>query len=703
MSPFRDLKLEDAYDSGSSGSNVLRDFYVPVMSEAIRYDRLTGYFSSTILALAARGVAGLVRNGGRMRLVSSPQFTEEDIDVLSSNPTEIEIDNLISDRFQHLVSDVDGLADYIAQDHLRAFAWMLKQGYLEVKILVPRDFDGRAGIFHSKVGILTDSDGNKLSFSGSVNETAAAWKHNIEEFKVFRSWESEGSKWVRHDQGQFERYWEPSADMPYISRPLPDKIRESLVAVAPDDLESLDLTEPLDTSPVSTGPPPLRDYQNEAVTAWMSAGMQGILEMATGTGKTRTALECISRFQSGSGRSLTVVTAPFQHIATQWRQILADMDPVCSFDSGNWKSNFRNSLSELKTFQRDHLVWVAVQNTASSQEFLDLLASAEKTVGNKLLVGDEAHGLGARVFSKALSPLYSARLGLTATPSRWFDEVGSKSLQDFFHGTVYEFSLSKALNWIDPHTGQTPLAPYNYHPEFIDLTDEELEEFASLTQQIVAEAARSQHDEPSERLELLLFKRAALVKTAEYKIPAFESLVHSLPDMQGTLIYCHNEEQMSEVISIVAKTRYRYRRFTGAEGTSPRPEFQGLSEREWILESFNQGEIDVLVAMKCLDEGVDVPSAKRGIILASSGNPREFIQRRGRLLRRFPGKEKAEIHDLVVIPKFGKGIAIDASNSARAIIAKELERIEEFSQDALNSEIINAKVLAKLMEMGFVN
>ena len=703
MSPFRDLNLEDAYDSGSSGSDVLRDFYIPVMSEAIRYDRLTGYFSSTILALAARGVAGLVRNGGRMRLVSSPQFTEQDIEVLSSNPSEIEIDNLISDRFQHLASDVDGLADYIAQDHLRAFAWMLKQGYLEVRILVPRDFDGRAGIFHSKVGILTDSEGEKLSFSGSVNETAAAWKHNIEEFKVFRSWESEGAKWVRHDQGQFERYWDPSADMPYISRPLPQRIRESLVAVAPDDLESLDLTEHRDGSRGSTGPPPLRDYQNEAVAAWMSAGMQGILEMATGTGKTRTALECISLFQSGSGRSLTVVTAPFQHIATQWRQILADMDPVCSFDSGNWKSNFRNSLSELKTFQRDHLVWVAVQNTASSQGFLDLLASAEKTVGSMLLIGDEAHGLGARVFSKALSPLYSARLGLTATPSRWFDEVGSKSLQDFFQGTVYEFSLSKALTWIDPHTGQTPLAPYNYHPEFIDLTDEELDEFASLTQQIVSEAARSQHDEPSERLELLLFKRAALVKTAAYKIPAFESLVHSLPDMLGTLIYCHNEEQMSEVISIVAKTRYRYRRFTGAEGTSPRPEFQGLSEREWILESFNQGEIDVLVAMKCLDEGVDVPSAKRGIILASSGNPREFIQRRGRLLRRFPGKEKAEIHDLVVIPKFGKGIVIDASNSARAIIAKELERIEEFSQDALNSEIINAKVLAKLMEMGFVN
>lgn len=681
---------------------MLCDFYVPVMSEAVRYDRLTGYFSSTILALAARGVAGLVQNGGRMRLVSSPQFTEQDIEVLTSNPSETEIDNLISDRFRDLVSDVEGLADFIAKDHLRAFAWMLKQGYLEVRILVPRDFDGRAGIFHSKVGILTDSEGNKLSFSGSVNETAAAWKHNIEEFKVFRSWEPEGARWVKHDQAQFERYWSPSADMPYVSRPLPDKIRESLVAVAPQDFESLDLSETRSSAPGVVAPPPLRDYQVEAVEAWISADMRGILEMATGTGKTRTALECISRFQRSSKKSLTVVTAPFQHIATQWREILVGMDPVCSFDSGNWKRNFRNSLSELATFQRDHLVWVVVQNTASSKEFLELLGSAEKTVGSMLLVGDEAHGLGARVFSQALSPSYTARLGLSATPARWFDEAGSKSLQDFFHGSVYEFSLSKALTWIDPQTGETPLAPYNYHSEFIDLTDDELAEFAALTQQIVAEAARSTQDEPSERLELLLFKRAALVKTAEYKIPAFEALVASLPDMAGTLVYCHNEQQMAEVISIVSRTRYRYRRFTGSEGTSPRPEFNGLSEREWILESFGQAEIDVLIAMKCLDEGVDVPSAKRGIILASSGNPREFIQRRGRLLRRYPGKDKAEIHDLVVIPKFGKGVAVDASNSARAIIAKELERIEEFSRDALNSEIINTKVLAKLVEMGFV-
>jgi superfamily II DNA or RNA helicase len=702
LPPFSELNIEDAYDSGTADSNVLKDFYVPVMSEAVRYDRLTGYFSSTILSLAARGVAGLVRNGGTMRLVSSPQFTEQDIEVLSSNPSEVEIDNLISDRFRDLVADLEGLTEFIAKDHLRAFAWMLREGYLEVRILVPRDFDGRAGIFHSKVGILTDSEGNQLSFSGSVNETAAAWKHNIEEFKVFRSWEPEGAKWVRHDQGQFERYWKPSGDMPYISRPLPDKIRESLVAVAPDDFESLELEEPESIASLPVGPPPLRDYQTEAVEAWISAGMQGILEMATGTGKTRTALECISRFQNGSDRSLTVVTAPFQHIATQWRQILGDMDPVCSFDSGSWKSNFRNSLTHLKTFQRDHLVWVVVQNTASSKEFLELLESAKKTVGSLLLVGDEAHGLGARVFSKALSPVYSARLGLTATPTRWFDEVGSKSLQDFFHGAVYEFSLSKALRWVDPQTGETPLAPYTYHPEFIDLSDEELEEFASLTQQIVSEAARSTSDEPSERLELLLFRRAGLVKTAEYKIPGFESLVKSLPDMVGTLVYCHNEQQMGEVISIVSRTRYRYRRFTGSEGTSPRPEFNGLSEREWILESFSQGEIDVLVAMKCLDEGVDVPSAKRGIILASSGNPREFIQRRGRLLRRYPGKEKAEIHDLVVVPKFGKGVPVDASNSARAIISKELERIEEFSRDALNSEIINTKVLSKLVEMGFV-
>lgn len=703
MSPFKDLSLNSAYDSGTPGSDVLRDFYTPVMSQAVQYDRLTGYFSSTILALAARGVAGLVHNGGRMRLVSSPEFSLQDMEVLRYSPNNHDLDQLITDKFQQLVSDVEALSEYIAKDHLRALAWMLREGYLEIRIIIPREIDGRGGIFHSKVGILTDSSGDQISFSGSINETAAAWKHNIEEFKVFRSWEPEGSKWVEHDQSQFERYWDPSSDVSYLSWPMPEALRQNLIAVAPDSLNSLvHLWTPEQSQPINQLPV-LRQYQIDAVDAWDSAGRIGILEMATGTGKTRTALECIDRFRASNSRSLTVITAPFQHIAVQWRSLLDPMEPVSSFDSGRWRDQFRNSLSELKTLQRDHLVWIVVQNTASSQDFQDLLSDAGRSVSGLLLVADEAHGLGAPTFRNALNPLYTSRLGLTATPERWFDEDGSRALKDFFGGTVFEFGLKEALSWVDPQTGQTPLTPYEYHPEFVDFSEEEMDLFADITEEIGVEAARKNPDEPSERLELLLFKRAALVKTAESKIAALETLLLRVPDLTGTLIYCHNENQMNQVIDIVSRSRYRYRRFTGAEGTTPKSEFGGLSEREWILESFNRGETEVLIAMKCLDEGVDIPSARRGIILASSGNPREFIQRRGRLLRRFPGKEKAIIHDFVVLPVAGARRSRADSDLASKIAGTELRRIEEFSQDALNFEIISAKVLEQLTEMGSAN
>lgn len=703
MGSFQDLKIAQAYDSGLTGSNVLSDFYIPVMSDAVRYDRLTGYFSSTILSLAARGVAGLIRNGGTMRLVSSPEFSHEDMAILAGDPNEAEIDEVISARFTDLLGDLDGLADYIAKDHLRALGWMLREGHLQIRVLVPRNIDGRGGIFHSKVGILTDGDGNKLSFSGSVNETAAAWRHNIEEFKVFKSWEPESAQWVRHDQDQFERYWSPSGDMSYSSRPLPHAVVEKIVSVAPDDFGSLDLSLITEDEATIDEPPTLRPYQQEAVDAWMSAGMRGILEMATGTGKTRTAFDCIRQFQASTHKSLTVVTAPFQHIAVQWREILAPLNPVTTFDRGNWRDSFQNSLSELKTYQREHLVWIAVQNTAASKDFLSILARAQVTAGGSLLVGDEAHGLGAPVFRGALSDSYSARLGLSATPSRWFDEAGSAALQDFFGGTVFEFSLTDALNWIDPATGQTPLAPYEYHPEFVDLTDEELEQYVELTAQIRLEMARSGRDEPSERLELLLFKRAALVKTAVGKLAGLEELLDLSTRWEGTLIYCHNETQMASVVSLLAARNLRYRRFTGQEGATPRNEYLGLSEREWILKSFEDGDVDILVAMKCLDEGVDIPSARRGIILASSGNPREFIQRRGRLLRRHPGKDRAVIHDFVVLPPFGGSGESDDHRAAEAIITRELVRIEEFSQDALNSEIISTRVLEKLTEMGFTH
>jgi superfamily II DNA or RNA helicase len=165
------------------------------------------------------------------------------------------------------------------------------------------------------------------------------------------------------------------------------------------------------------------------------------------------------------------------------------------------------------------------------------------------------------------------------------------------------------------------------------------------------------------------------------------------------LIYCSDREQINLAVEVIAKFGITYRTFTGEEGTTPKPEFGGLSERDWILKSFSQNEIQVLIAMKCLDEGVDIPSAKTGIVLASTTNPREFIQRRGRLLRRSPGKAKAEIYDMIVAPKISSDDQSDALKSARKIMQKELLRANEFAGDALNSIQVSGKVLGRMLEM----
>ncbi len=703
MLSFRELDIRPAYDSGALSTNILRDFYVPVLSHAKTYDRLTAYFSSSVLSLAARGVAGLIANGGKMRLIASPQFSAQDIDVLTNNPSESDLDGLVAELFLKLVSDVDALALEIQRDHLKALAWMLRDGFLEIRVLLPRELDGRAGIFHSKVGILSDAEGNRISFSGSVNETAAAWRHNVEEFKVFRSWMPGGEEFVAHDQDQFERYWTPSAGLPFQVREIPEGAKSALIEIAPSSLEVLDLEmayEDAEREKSDRGLPPLRPYQIEAVEAWREAGMRGMLEMATGTGKTRTALECILQFREAHERTLTVVTAPYQHIAVQWRELLAPYGAIATFEGGSWRDRFANSLTLLRTRQTDHLVWIAVQNTAASSSFLDLVEETRSRTDAALFVGDEAHGLGSREFRKALSDGYDFRLGLSATPTRWFDEDGTGALDNFFGKSVYEFSLRDALTWIDPETGQTPLTPYEYDPIFVDLSESEMDEYIALSLRISQEMAKSSPDDPSEQLERLLFQRAALIKLADSKLGALEGILDSLDDYRGTIIYCHNSDQLSEVEKIVSARRIKFRRFTGAEGVAAKKEFSGLSEREFILKNFADADIEVLVAMKCLDEGVDVPSARRGIILASSGNTREFVQRRGRLLRRAPGKTSASIIDLVVIPQFHSDVPADVASAGRKIITKELQRINEFSQDAENFEIISTKVLKKLRESG---
>ena len=690
-----ELDLDDAYDTGVRGERVVNEFYVPVLQQALIYQRLTGYFSSQVLALAARGVAGLIKNGGKMQLITSPVVSEQDYKALS-NPDPDAIREFVDHQFSIAINDLNDLASTIAIDHVRALGWMLREGFLEIKVLIPRNINAGAGIFHSKVGIVADDAGNRVSFSGSVNETAMGWSQNIEEFKVFKAWETGSEKWIQHDSSLFNKYWECAADVGFDAIPLPEKSKNKLIAVAPQMIEELDLVITPNNSKKS---PKLRNYQSQAIEAWTKANYRGVLEMATGTGKTFTARSCVLAWKEGKPRSIILVTAPTQTVGAQWAEVLSDLNPITTFGNDHWRKTLRDASSRVSLGLVDHIVIVAIQNTAAMAEFI---AETEKLIfqlGESLLISDEMHGLGAPVFRKALNPVFSGRLGLSATPNRWFDDDGTAMLMEFFGGVVFSFGLHEALTWIDPETGSTPLCPYEYHAEFINLDSMELEEYIDLTRQIIMQSNRASDQAGQDRLARLQEKRAGVIKKAHDKIPVLAKILNELNDKSGCLIYCSDREQINEAIDVIASMGITYRTFTGEEGTVPKAEFGGKSERDWILESFESNDIEVLIAMKCLDEGVDIPSAKTGIILASTTNPREFIQRRGRLLRRAPGKDRATIYDMIVAPIIDSDDQSDAIKSARKIMQKELLRASEFAEDALNSIEVSGKVLGRMLEM----
>jgi len=263
------------------------------------------------------------------------------------------------------------------------------------------------------------------------------------------------------------------------------------------------------------------------------------------------------------------------------------------------------------------------------------------------LIADEVHWLGAEKSRRGLIEEYDFRLGLSATPKRWFDDLGTQIMYDYFGDVVFEFSLKDAITKINPVTGYTYLTSYRYIPYFVSLTDDELDEYFEKTKSIAQRYSQANDDEKDNILESLLFRRADIIKNASKKYSALEHILDKLGrDVEHTIIYC-TPQQIDKVMEIVNQRGLMAHRFTMEEGTTPNEKYNGLSEREYILQKFAEGEYQVLVAMKCLDEGVDVPPAKIAILMASSGNPREYIQQIGRVIRRYPNKSEATIYDII--------------------------------------------------------
>jgi superfamily II DNA or RNA helicase len=356
--------------------------------------------------------------------------------------------------------------------------------------------------------------------------------------------------------------------------------------------------------------------------------------------------------------------------------------PVQCFESkAVWESELQEAYQKLSAKLAPVVGIVVTNRTFLSGAFQTALKPG---IAVHLLIADEVHNLGAPKLKELLPQSINLRLGLSATPERHRDLDGSKAIFDYFGPPVYEFSIGDAIK-------QQVLVPYTYHPILVSLTDEETTEYLELTEKILRIFPKNNDDPIGDALKLLLIKRARLLASAANKLPALRQVVQEMKEpFERAIIYCGDgsvecpiTDEISRQIAVVTRILgdelgFRVRRFTYEESGETREE---------IIVALKNRDLNAVIAIRCLDEGIDIPDARIGLLLASSINPRQFIQRRGRLLRRSDetGKRRAIIYDFIVEPPdFGGKMDDNSFNLERRFFKRELERIVEFCKSAEN-------------------
>lgn len=677
---FRDLNLNDAYDSEMD--DPLNDFYIPIFSNSKEYYRMAGYFNSKSLAYSARGLKDFIINKGKMKLLCGVELTSADLNSIMEGETNP--DEFLADNF---LQDIDSIEDEIRKNHVKVLGWMIANGLLEIKVVVMGLGDFDKGIMHYKVGINRDFDGNYICFSGSINETGGAWKKNLEQFEVFRSWQSDENNRIINKIDLFTRTWEGKSDE-YKTIDVPTAVRDKLIEIAPDNFEDLVFTSNKGSSTPGIKPE-LFDNQKNAVNNWISNDKRGIFAMATGTGKTFTALGCLDKIVDDEAKLVTIISVPYKHLIPQWLDSIEKFGLIGKFNkvinvsssNNNGKKDFSDATSDLNKGIIDKILIISTPHSMHKDNFRSIISRKRPNIPY-FLIADEMHELGSTRFRNALLEEYDYRLGLSATPDRKYDEFGTDYLLNYFGDVVYEFSLKKAIKEINPLTNLSYLTKYDYHPYYINLESDELEDYYELTNQLV-KIKDDGSEINSKKIEKLMFLRANILKNARNKMHVLNNILEDLgPNIKNLIIYC-SDEQIDEVVDIVGnRFNLKVKTFTYKDSSDPSDSFDGRSYRDDILEDFSKGEYQCLVAMHCLDEGVDIPSASKAILLCNSTNPREFIQRLGRVLRRDQGKNKADIYDMVIKPKFNKNSKYYALE--KNIYDKEFDRFEMIADAAAN-------------------
>lgn len=685
MSGLASLSLKTDYRTGRD--DIAADFYLPCMRNASQYDRAVGFFNSAIYVIAWPALKEFVANGSRMRLICSPVLPPSDIDAINTGYSE----RFAHDNEEKLREDIRYMLStpYLYKP-TAVLATLVALEVVDIRIAFVRRTPRHERLFHDKLGLFQDKDNNTVAFKGSMNETWAGLSAdgNLESVDVFLSWEdSREATRVREHEAYFDALWDNKCEAEGVSvRKFPEIARSELVSAAdakrwPELVEEIcreiEAAEKFEAKQKSaSGGRTLRPHQASALEAWEQRGRRGIFEHATGSGKTFTAL-CAMREALRKGE-VPLVLVPSELLLEQWhREItdtLSDLAPqILRCGAGHTKWRDSNLIGPwTRAGSETPRIVLSTMQTAATAEF----RTAIRQGTHLFIVADEVHRTGSTNHLQLLSLDTGPRLGLSATPRRAGDLAGTARLLSYFEGIVPPpFTLQDAIK-------SKALTPYFYHVHTVSLESKEQEAWDELTKRIRRLAAQNgSGKDPSlgldSQLKHLLIQRARLLKQAKAK-PNMASSIIGANYRRGEkwIVYCDDLAQLAAVRAKLAEK--------GIDSIEYHSSMSGNKEQTIRLFEANGG---IVVSIRCLDEGVDIPSVTHALILASSKNPREYIQRRGRVLRRADGKAVAHIHDVLVLPAASEDL--DKPEDPRLnIVGSEITRSLEFGKSALNPAAI---------------
>lgn len=695
---YEELTILRGYKTNKN--DVVKDFYIPVLKQSVLYKRAVGFFSSTALIELSKGITGLVRNGGKIKFIVSPLLSAEDIDAINKG---YEAREIVHEALLREIREPQNNSD---AERLGWLSQLIATGILEIKVAFtpPQKV---SGMYHEKIGVLYDGNGNKIAFTGSMNETINAFHNNYESIVVFNSLVNTDVQRVIDLENDFDSLWagrEKNISVLDFPKIIKDRLKPYEKHFSKDESEQLQQFEQedlLELQPIQAGTPAipkgvsLHEYQTDAIDTWVDNNFQGIFDMATGTGKTYTGLGAAVRLYNIKRKLAVIIVAPYQHLVDQWVEDIVrfNMRPIIGYSSSpqkDWKKRLTDAVFDYQQLGIiDTLCFVTTNATFSSKFVQNTL----NDLGSEtLLIIDEAHNFGSGHLSLSLNPKFEYRLALSATLERHGDPIGTQVLKSYFGTKCIEYDLNRAIR-------EGKLTPYYYHPVVVYLEDDELEKYKDLSYKISRECHVNKHGELkiTDSGKRLLLARARLVAGARQKLEALREVIKPFVNDSHMLVYCgatkvdtfekdsfDNDEEGERQIVAVSKILgnelgMKVTHFTSSESAA---------EREKIKHQFAETDpYQAIVAIKCLDEGVNIPSIKTAFILASTTNPKEYIQRRGRVLRLAPGKPYAVIYDFVTLIKPLSDVDPYASDylCGRALAKRELSRLIEFGNISLNS------------------